>query len=341
MKTFTLWLTTKCNLSCKYCYENDKDANISISMRLINKAIEFMQSTVKEGEPISIRFHGGEPMLEFEKMKYCISTMDKWASENKHTIMYSMTTNATLFTKDNLDFVIKHINDLSISIDGTPENHDRNRIHKSGNSTSEPVMKAISEIKKVRTDIRLRMTVVPDQVANLYNNLTYLIGMGVRFVSPALDACSNEWNEELLERVERTLVEVEQYALQKEILGDVKIGMIYDSGTIVKRLSKCNGGLDKFVIYSDGKIYPCTILTPSSVFEIGDLDNGLNYKTIEELTEIYIKENEICSGCNFYDFCNCTRCKLINKTKTGDYFTPSAIDCGIQRIAYKMMRRSM
>lgn len=337
MKTFTLWLTTKCNLGCKYCYENDKDANISISMEVMNKAIEFMQSTVNKGESISIRFHGGEPMLEFEKMKYCINTMNKWASENNHPSMYSMTTNATLFTRDNLEFVIKYINDLSISIDGTSENHDRNRIYKSGRPTSETVMNAITEIKKVRTDIRLRMTVVPDQVPNLYDNLTYLIATGVDFISPTLDSCTSEWNEDLLEKVERILIKVKQNNSHNELLSNVKIGMTYDSDTVIKRLPKCSGGMDKFVIYSDGTLYPCTILTPNNVFDIGNLDKGLDDKAIEELIEIYSKENEICSGCDFYDFCNCTRCKLINKMKTGDYLTPSAIDCGIQRLAYKMM----
>ena len=37
----TFWITTNCNLNCKYCYEGEDKLNKSMSKGFINKAIEF------------------------------------------------------------------------------------------------------------------------------------------------------------------------------------------------------------------------------------------------------------------------------------------------------------
>lgn len=34
-----------------------------------------------------------------------------------------------------------------------------------------------------------------------------------------------------------------------------------------------------------------------------------------------------CVGCDLYDFCEQTRCKIVNKLLTGEFCTPSPIVC--------------
>jgi len=62
-----IWLTKKCNLQCTYCYEGIAKETESMSKTICDKVISYVQEI---NEPINIRFHGGEPLLEYSKLQY-------------------------------------------------------------------------------------------------------------------------------------------------------------------------------------------------------------------------------------------------------------------------------
>ena len=37
----------------------------------------------------------------------------------------------------------------------------------------------------------------------------------------------------------------------------------------------------------------------------------------------------------FYNFCNSTRCKIINKLVTGDYNSPNSLECNMNHLLYE------
>jgi uncharacterized protein len=60
-------LTHQCNLRCNYCYESIKN-NQTISIDVAKNIIcKYLNS--EEYDEIEIDFFGGEPFLEFQKMK--------------------------------------------------------------------------------------------------------------------------------------------------------------------------------------------------------------------------------------------------------------------------------
>ncbi|WP_347915830.1 4Fe-4S cluster-binding domain-containing protein [Clostridium saudiense] len=63
---FTIWVTRRCNLSCKYCYEGNNKLAASMDIKTADKTIEFICKTIKKvDENINVIFHGGEPLLEY------------------------------------------------------------------------------------------------------------------------------------------------------------------------------------------------------------------------------------------------------------------------------------
>ena len=55
--------------------------------------------------------------------------------------------------------------------------------------------------------------------------------------------------------------------------------------------------------------------------------SGIDKKNRDRLLTYSDKFNEACVGCDLYDFCEQTRCKIVNKLLTGEFCTPSPIVC--------------
>lgn len=75
-------LTNKCNLNCIYCYENNK-SNHSISIDRIKEIISYYLNC-QDYDEVEIDFFGGEPFLEFKKIKEVCEWV--WANKPKTVI---------------------------------------------------------------------------------------------------------------------------------------------------------------------------------------------------------------------------------------------------------------
>ena len=126
----TYWVTNQCNLNCKYCYV-DKDIKVmslKVAEDTFNFVSNFIQNSIKNNEKINISFHGGEPLLNFEVIKYLV---EKHKNQNYNNMTFMMTTNGTLFNKEIIDYVTENIQ-ISVSLDGKKQTNDLNRIFKDG-----------------------------------------------------------------------------------------------------------------------------------------------------------------------------------------------------------------
>jgi uncharacterized protein len=98
-KTIMLMITYQCNLDCVYCYEKGKRSNRSMDIEVAKKIIE--QAFIENEsicEEIEFDFMGGEPLLEFEKIKKIAEWM--WNRNwSKPYILYA-TTNGTLLNDE-------------------------------------------------------------------------------------------------------------------------------------------------------------------------------------------------------------------------------------------------
>ncbi len=127
----TFEVTQKCNLRCDYCIyqeENPKFRDFSqhgdMSFEIAKKVIDYSLDKMKD--EFYITFYGGEPLLNFNLLKQCIEYVKSLNLSN--TIMYSMTTNLTLMTKEIADYLAGVPNFTVVcSIDGNKELHDEHR----------------------------------------------------------------------------------------------------------------------------------------------------------------------------------------------------------------------
>jgi len=97
-------------------------------------------------------------------------------------------------------------------------------------------------------------------------------------------------------------------------------------------LNFCTAGHGYFSIDVQGNIYPCIALVGNNKHIIGDVINGINKNKLKELEKVICQEVSICDGCKLYDYCEATRCLLVNYATTGDYLKPNLVKCNMMNV---------
>ncbi len=153
IKSLGLEVTTHCNFRCKYCiysenycnFRSHEDQNMDWTTAQ-NAIMLFMQHSSK-AERKNIGFWGGEPLLNFKLIQDVVHyVQEKYPNEN---IIYSLTTNGSLFTDENIDFFLKHKFNLLVSLNGPQHIHDKYRVDINKNGTFHRVIQGLTKIINV------------------------------------------------------------------------------------------------------------------------------------------------------------------------------------------------
>ena len=130
MSQLTLEVTEACNLRCRYCIYNESHndfhgyTNKMMSFDTAKKAIDY--AFPRTGENFYVAFYGGEPLLNYELIHKCIEYTNSIVGNKNHG--FSLTTNATLITKEIAEYFAKNDVVVLVSLDGPEDIHNENRI---------------------------------------------------------------------------------------------------------------------------------------------------------------------------------------------------------------------
>ncbi|MHB1313940.1 MAG: radical SAM protein [Christensenellales bacterium] len=79
VKAITLQVTQQCNMRCSYCIYSETDnplqrshANKRMSKETAKKCIDFLLEHSRDEDKLNIGFYGGEPLLEFDLLKFVV-----------------------------------------------------------------------------------------------------------------------------------------------------------------------------------------------------------------------------------------------------------------------------
>lgn len=330
----TVWTTKNCNLNCKYCYEHKNKEVGNMINYVENQTLNKIKKLIMESNEDMhvIQFHGGEPLLNFKLIKRFVNEIED--IKGSSTIKYGMTTNGTIWNieieKFFEDYKDSFSGYISISIDGDSRSHNKNRIYKNCIGSFDKVIKTAQKMKLIFENLRCRVTVTPNTIEDLHDNIRYLVDIGFKQISVAFDLFSNEWNENHIsiieEQYQKTLSYWKSNSLQveisivDEIIGDKKVlGICYPNTHF----------------YIDGLIYPCTFVVGLEEYSIGNILDGIHSEKVKDIINISSIDNKKCEKCNNRRACSSNRCKLINKVITGDYYTPPTINCILENIQIK------
>lgn len=323
-----IWVTSFCNFACKYCYESTDKPEVYMSRETADQTLQFLETLMQQQhyDGIWLNFHGGEPMLNADIIKYITDETER----RGYRIYTSMTTNCSVRDAEICDY----IDELTVSLDGDQTVHDRNRVTRTGKGTFQLVIDNARYYLEHAENTRLRMVVRSDNVSNLARSVQYLYGLGFRVIIPGLDYFDPDWTEALFDQL------LEQY----QALYRWRIANVQEEATIgtldetIKPRGKCAVGCDGYQIAQDGKIYPCTYITGKPEYCIGDVRSGIDPEAVRRINCAVQQEVPACSGCANTPYCIAQRCLILNQQLTGELTTPSAILCAEENMKQRLWK---
>lgn len=173
---YEIILTNDCNLSCRYCYEHGQvDRGLSMTSGIRAQTIDYIVTTHDTtAAVIQIQFFGGEPTICFVEMQEMIAALEERLPGK---CVYGITTNATLLTRTQIEYLAqKKINTL-VSLDGGKLVHEPER----GIGTFELLMSRLAMLRALAVPLELRMTVTPRTISQFMDSFWFVARMGVPF----------------------------------------------------------------------------------------------------------------------------------------------------------------
>ena len=198
--TAVLLMTNRCTLRCTYCYA---DAGIlppaDLSYELAQTVIDQVARNAAEQHlpQFEICFHGGgEPTFAWDVMTQATAYARTQPVPAKIT-----TVSNGVWSARQRDWILHHLDGLTISLDGGPETQNRQRPLASGQGSSRHVMKTIRALDNANFDYGIRMTAVApwrDRFAADVHFICEETGCKTIQVEPAFNVVRGEHGESSL-----------------------------------------------------------------------------------------------------------------------------------------------
>ena len=166
----TIFLTTRCNLRCIYCYASggEKD-DLTIPLEIARSAIDLIikNALLENKKMVGIGFHGGgEPALAGTELRHCAEYAQRQASEKDLKISLSIATNG-IIEEEKLDWIMDNFSGINLSLDGPEDIQNYNRPMAKGGGSFCKVMKTVKRMNDRNFPYGIRATVTDKSVPYL------------------------------------------------------------------------------------------------------------------------------------------------------------------------------
>lgn len=330
---------------CKYCYLGEK-AGSKMSDEIGYKAINlaFEKGKLHKDNTLWIDFVGGETFLDFQMLQTMVSYVEAKNKDYGYSLLFSTTTNATIFNQDILNYLIEKEFTLKISIDGDQETHDMNRVTTSGAGSFDIILKNLKYIKEFeeRTGKVVQVTnvVTENNYKKYYESLVFLTQeLGLRYIDTGVDL-SIKWTDEQIAVLEKEIERSFDYFID---CAKNNQGFRWEFADKVVNLKKqerkkfysCGAGIVSSYVRTDGGVYACPGYLDSSV-ELGNVTKKIEKERIRKLVNFRGIDNPKCESCDISQYCVEQSCIMQNLAGTGDVNKPLKIFCKMRKLMHKI-----
>jgi uncharacterized protein len=345
LTTLVLNVTSKCNLSCTYCYEygEDKIVEASRKPRFMNEetarqSVDFMFAEAGDSPMVHLTFFGGETLLNFKVLRSALAYAQERATALGKTVDTSLTTNATLLREEIIDWIVEHDVGVTVSMDGGREQQDKYRVFSNGMGSYDVVLPNIRMLlerhRKRPVGARVTLTKQNLDVESIYRHLRDELGFWEVGFAPVTTSWQRDYAiqedgfEAMLGQFQRLAHEWLQYALSGRHHGFSNVRDTIEE--IHKGMSKaypCGAGLGLMGVATDGDVALCHRFAGSDTHKIGSVTEGVDRAKQEDfLMRHHIANKTDCSTCWARPIC-AGGCYHEAHTRYGDSERPNLHYC--------------
>lgn len=326
-KNITFIVTKDCQLACKYCYLVGKNEKERMQWATAKKAIDYILNNEHDSqfsnESVVFDFIGGEPFLEIDLIdKICDYIKTELFSRNHHwfnSYRFSFSTNGINYDSEKVqNFIAKNREHLSIgiTIDGTQQKHDLNRIWKGEGEEKgsyNDVVRNIPLWLEQFPNAATKVTISSADIPYIKESVLHLYSLGIHEVNINC-VFEDVWNEGDDIKFEEQLMQLADEIIDNELYKENACSFFTEQMGKPMDCQRDNGnwcGAGKMLaIDAAGNFYPCTRFAQYSLRDkkawiIGNIHDGIDknklrpFLTLDRCTQSTQEciDCEVASGC--------------------------------------------
>ena len=324
-KNITFIVTKDCQLACKYCYLIGKNEKEQMPWSVAKSAIDYVLNNEKNQqfnyESVIWDFIGGEPFLEIDLIdQICDYIKSELFRRNHHwfdSYRFSFSTNGINYHTDKVQkFIEKNKTHLSIgiTIDGTRQKHDLNRVYKNSEKGSyDDVVRNIplwiEQFPEGGTKVTISSADIPyicESVLHLYDLGIHQVNINCVFEDVWKEGDDKLFEEQLMELADK-IIDGEKYIDYACSFFSEDMGKPMDCK--LENNNWCGAG-KMLAVDAAGNFYPCTRFAQYSLRDkeawiIGNVRDGIDenklrpFLTLDRCTQSTPEciDCEVAGGC--------------------------------------------
>lgn len=344
VKALCLHIAHDCNLACKYCFAGEGEYHgdrALMSLEVGKKALDFLVKNSGNRVNLEVDFFGGEPLMNWQVVKELVAYGRSLEKPHHKKFRFTLTTNGVLLNDEIMEFANREMSNLVLSIDGRKEIHDKMRPHRGGQGSYDEILPKYKKAAESRNQMNyyVRGTYTHNNT-DFSEDVIHLADEGFEQISVEPVVADKMEDYALrMEDVPKLLSEYDKLALEyirrkKEGKGFQFFHFMIDlegGPCVAKRLSGCGSGTEYLAVTPWGDLYPCHQFVGQEEFLMGNVEEGILRKDIQEkfkACNVYAKE--ACRDCFAKFYCS-GGCAANAYHECGDVNGSYELGCELQR----------
>jgi len=322
-KNITFIVTKDCQLACKYCYLVGKNSKERMPWEIAKQAIDYVldhEAEFKE-ESVIWDFIGGEPFLEIDLIdRICDYIKLELFRRDHHwfnSYRFSFSTNGLNYHEEKVQrYIEKNRNHLSvgITIDGTRQKHDLNRVYKNSERGSyDDVVKNIPLWQSQFPGSGTKVTISSADLPYIKESVLHLFELGIPEVNIncVFEDVWKEGDDKILEEQLLELADaiIDGNLYEKNVCSFFQVHLGKPLDKKKQNQNWCGAGR-MLAVDAAGIFYPCTRFAQYSLRDkkawiIGNVQDGIDknklrgFLTLDRCTQ----STQECIDCEVAEGC--------------------------------------
>ena len=351
-KNITFIVTKDCQLACKYCYLVGKNSKERMPWEIAKQAIDYILANEKDflEESVVWDFIGGEPFLEIDLIdKICDYLKKEMFRLNHHwfnSYRFSFSTNGINYDSPKVQrFIEKNRTHLSIgiTIDGTEQKHDLNRIYKGEveRGSYKDVVRNLPLLLSQFPGAGTKVTISSADIPYIKESVLHLFSLGIHEVNIncVFEDVWNEGDDKLFEQqlfeladeiIDNNLYEENACSFFTELMGK-------PLDCVTQNQNWCGAG-KMLAIDAAGNFYPCTRFAQYSLREkkawiIGNVKDGIDKNLLRPflLLDRCTQSTQECIDCEVAEGCAWCQGENYDAAETPTIYQRSTAICKMHK----------
>ncbi len=329
-------VTRRCNQSCVYCHANASpgdDKSLDMGIETAKKTVDFIFQSPNRN--ITIEFQGGEPLLNFEAVKYIVEYAEKLNKSHKKNLLMSLVSNLTAMDESKLEFLMKHRVGLCTSLDGPAHVHDKNRRFVDGRGTYKQTVRWINTIKKkyhypldalmvtTRASLPYPEEIVDEYLKHGFDQIQIRPMLNLGHAQGNMDKIGFSAEEYIgfWKKAMDHILEINGKTLVIERLSGYMLSKILhrNISNFVDLNSPCGAVISTLAYDHDGNIFSCDEGRQYDMFRLGTVDmkmTGLfESSQAQSMVRCSVNDCVLCDNCVWKPYCGI--CPVCNYAESG------------------------